>query len=175
MNELLKLTELEKVLNEYAAEAVEMYKYQLSLGRKTASRKLIDSVTAVIETTTGGYEVSLNLQEYWKYIEFGRQGTISSPAKAYPGAYPPGRAAFPPVGVLLKWISVKPIIPRPGPDGKFPKPETLAYLIGRKIERFGIEPHPALKTTQEELDKIYRQRISDALGHDVYDYIRKVF
>jgi hypothetical protein len=54
------------------------------------------------------------------------------------------------------------------------RPKSLAYLIGRKIEEEGIEPHPALKTTQEELMKMYRERLSAALGHDVENYIRKL-
>lgn len=157
-NALIDLTNLQQVLQEYAREAEEMYKYQLSLGRKTASRKLIDSVKSNVVVGEQSYEVTLTLQDYWKYIEKGRK---------------PGK--FPPVGAILSWISVKPIIPRPMANGKLPSPEQLAYLIGRKIEQEGIEPHPALKTTQEELDKIYHEKLSIALGNDVSFYIRKVF
>ena len=174
--ELIDLTELQQVLRDYARDARELYKYQLSLGNKTASRKLIDSVSSEINVNGQGYEVSLKLQEYWKYIEYGRQGTESSPLKAYPGAYPPGKAAFPPVKAIMDWILIKPILPRPDAQGKMQqlRPKSLAFLIGRKIQKHGIEPHPALKTTQEELDKMYHKRLSDALGHDVSNYIRKV-
>ena len=156
-NALIDLTNLQQVLQEYAREAEEMYKYQLSLGGKTASRKLIDSVKSNVVVGDQSYEVTLTLQDYWKYVEHGRK---------------PGK--FPPVGAILNWISVKPIIPRPDADGNIPSPKSLAYLIGRKIEQEGIEPHPALKTTQEELMKIYRERLSAALGHDVENYIRKL-
>lgn len=166
--ELIDLTELQQVLKDYARDARELYKYQISLGGKNASRKLIDSVNSQVIVNGRGYDVTLKLQHYWKYIEGGRKGKESSP----PGAV--YRAAFPPVGVLIKWIQVKPIIPRPDANGKLPSPQTLAYLIGRKIEREGIAPFPALKTTQEELDKLYHQKLSDALGHDVSNYIRKV-
>lgn len=157
-NALIDLTNLLQVLQEYAREAEEMYKYQLSLGGKTASRKLIDSVKSNVVVGEQSYEVTLTLQDYWKYIEKGRK---------------PGK--FPPVGAILNWISVKPIIPRPMDNGKLPSPNQLAYLIGRKIEQEGIEPHPALMTTQEELDKIYHEKLSIALGHVVSFYIRKVF
>lgn len=166
--ELIDLTELQQVLKDYARDARELYKYQISLGGKNASRKLIDSVNSQVIVNGRGFEVNLNLQHYWKYIEGGRKGTESSP----PGAV--YNAGFPPVGVLIKWIQVKPIIPRPDANGKLPSPKSLAYLIGRKIEREGIAPFPALKTTQEELDKLYHQKLSDALGHDVSNYIRKV-
>lgn len=157
MEELMELTELQQVLKDYARDARELYKYQISLGGKNASRKLIDSVNSQVIVNDRGYEVNLTLQHYWKYIESGRK---------------PGK--FPPVGALIRWIEVKPIIPKPDANGKLPSPKQLAYLIGRKIEQEGIEPFPALKTTQEELDKIYHKKLSDALGHDVSNYIRKV-
>lgn len=170
MNDLINFDELNAILAEYAREAEEMYKYQLSLGNKTASRKLMDTIKSNVVVGENAYEVTLTLQHYWKYIEGGRKGTESSP----PGAK--YKAAFPPVDAILDWILVKPVLPRPSADGKMEKlrPKSLAYLIGRKIEEEGIEPHPALKTTQEELMKMYRERLSAALGHDVENYIRKL-
>jgi hypothetical protein len=87
-----------------------------------------------------------------------------------------GKAAFPPVKAILDWISVKPILPRPDDEGNMQKlrPKSLAFLIGRKIQQHGIEPHPALHRTIEELDKIYHEKLSAALGHDVSNYIRKI-
>ena len=160
MNDLMDLTELHKVLEDYAKDAEEIYKYQISLGGKNASRKLIDSVKSWVVVGEKSYEVTLRLQDYWKYIEDGRK---------------PGK--FPPVDAILDWILVKPILPRPNDDGTLQKlrPKSLAFLIGRKIKEEGIDPYPALKITREELDKIYRQKISDALGKDVLNYIKKLF
>ena len=130
----------------------------------------MDTIKSNVVVGENAYEVTLTLQHYWKYIEGGRKGTEDSP----PGAK--YKAAFPPVDAILNWILVKPVLPRPSADGKMEKlrPKSLAYLIGRKIEQEGIEPHPALKTTQEELMKMYRERLSAALGHDVENYIRKL-
>lgn len=157
MNELINFTELQQVLQDYAKEAEEIYKYQISLGGKNASRKLTDTIKSNIVVGNQAYEVSLTLQEYWKYIESGRT---------------PGK--FPPVKALLDWISVKPIIPRPDANGRIPTPKQLSFLIGRKIKEEGIKPFPALETTKEELDKIYHDKLSVALGHDVSNYIRKI-
>lgn len=168
MDDLIDLTELHKVLQEYANDAAEIYKYQLALGAKPASRKLIDNVKSNVIVGERAYEVTLSLEHYWKYIEGGSKGTISSP----PGAVYP--AHFPPTWALEKWIRVKPVIPRPDETGRIPSPKQLAYLIGRKIEEEGIEPFPALQTTKEELDKIYHEKISAALGHDMTNYIAKV-
>jgi hypothetical protein len=110
----------------------------------------------------------MTLNKYWKYIEGGRKGKDTSP----PGAV--YKAAFPPVNALMEWISVKPIIPRPDKSGRIPSPKSLAFLIGRKIEQDGIEPYPAMATTIEECNKIYRERISAALAHDMQYFIRKL-
>lgn len=157
MSELINFTELQKVLQEYAKEAEEIYKYQIALGGKNASRQLTDTIKSKVVVGSQAYEVTLSLQEYWKYVESGRA---------------PGK--FPPVKALLDWISVKPIIPRPDANGRIPTPKQLSFLIGRKIKEEGIKPFPALETTKEELDKIYHERLSAALGHDVTLYIRKL-
>ena len=157
MSELINFTELQKVLQEYAKEAEEIYKYQIALGGKNASRQLTDTIKSKVVVGSQAYEVTLSLQEYWKYVESGRA---------------PGK--FPPVKALLDWISVKPIIPRPDANGRIPTPKQLSFLIGRKIKEEGIKPFPALETTKEELDKIYHEKLSAALGHDMTIYIRKL-
>lgn len=189
MDELVNFEELQKVLADYARDAVEIYRYQLSLGGKNASRQLADTASARVEVNGQTYEVVMNLQEYWKFVERGRQGVNSSPVKAKNNipSYTPNKlktelelhpvsAGFPPVSAIMDWILVKPILPRPSADGKMQqlKPKSLAFLIGRKIEQEGIEPHPAMATTLEELDRLYYDKIVSALGHDIYAYIAKI-
>lgn len=170
--ELLDLTELQKVLQEYADEAVEIYKYQIALGgehgNKNASRNLTDNIVANVVVGDNAYEVTLKLQEYWKYIEGGTKGLKESTKGA---KY---NVAYPPIDKLIAWINIKPIIPRPGADGHIPSPKELAFLIYRKIRDYGIAPFPALEVTKENLNDIYREKISAALGHDMANYIRKL-
>ena len=168
MEELIDLAELRSVLEEYAQQAVEIYKYQIALGAHNASRKLTDTIYQEIKVEGSEFMVCLHLQEYWKYIEGGSKGKISSP----PGAVYP--AHFPSPEVLMKWIEVKPVIPRPMANGDIPSPQTLAFLIGRKIMREGIEPFPALEETKKEAMKIFEDRIKEALGHDLEIYIKKL-
>ena len=169
MEQLIELTELHQILQDYAKEAEEIYKYQIALGNKNASRKLVDTIKSNVKVGDKSYEVTLNLQHYWKYIEGGTKGTESSPAGA---VYP---AHFPPPWALERWINFKPILPRPNQFGKIPSPKSLSYAMAHTIERKGIKPHPALQTTQEELHKIYYERLAVALGHDVGRYIQKLF
>lgn len=168
MDELFNLDALQQVLQEYAREAEEVYRYQISLGAKNASRNLFDSIRCNVVVDGQDYSVTMNLAHYWKYIEGGSKGTETSP----PGAVYP--AHFPPPSVLERWIEVKPILPHPDSNGRIPSPQSLAFLIGRKIQRHGIEPYPALEQTKKELNDIYGERIAEALGHDVQNFIRKV-
>ena len=168
-NSLIDLDRLNAVLQKYAETAAEMYKYNLSLGgkygNKNASYDLSNSVTSRVEHNGSVYRVILNLNKYWEYVEGGARGEQSSPVGA---VYAPH---FPPPQVLLKWIEVKPIIPQPATNGKVPSKESLAYLIGRKIKREGIEPHPAMAQTRTMALQQFRQELRDALKDDIYKYI----
>ena len=169
MTELMDLTELHQILQEYAKEAEEIYKYQIALGNKNASRKLVDTIQSNVKVGDQSYEVTLTLQHYWKYIEGGSKGKESSP----PGAVYP--AHFPPPWALERWINVKPILPRPNANGKLPSPKSLSYAMAHSIEKKGIKPYPALQTTKEELNAIYYDRIAKALARDVERYMQMVF
>ena len=157
MNDLMDLTEVQLVLQDFAKDIQERYKDVLANNGHIASKKLMDSIKTQVVVGEQAYEVTMTLEHYWKYVEYDT------------------KPHFPPPDALLKWIEVKPVIPRPGKNGRIPTPKQLAFLIGRKIEREGIEPFPAFKTTKEELDKLYKEKIAEALGRDVRNYISKLF
>lgn len=165
--ELIELHNLQSVLDEYAAQAAELYKYQISLGGKNASRKLIDSVSCVVRTSGSLYEVVMNLEHYWKYVEGGSKGTVSSPMGA---KYPAHR---PPAWAIEKWINVKLILPRPDQYGRIPSPKKLSYAIAANIEKYGVEPFPAMATTIEELNKMFEGKFVKAFTEDAERLIGK--
>lgn len=154
--EKVTLNHTRLVLERYTKQAVELYRYQISIGGKNASRTLIDSVRGELTENGSRYEVYLNLEHYWKYVEGGSKGVVASPAGA---VYP---AHFPPVSVLEHWIEVKGIVPQGDISTR-----SLAYLFARKIYLKGIEPFPALATTIEELNRIYEPQLEQALVEDV--------
>lgn len=164
---LFEIPKLTQVLNDYAREAVELYKYQLGLGRKNATHTLMDTVTAKVSIGNTAFEVTLSLQDYWKYVEGGQKGS------KYPNAT--SASHFPPPDAILEWIHAKPIVPTPDDNGKIPSLHSLAYLIGRKIATEGIEPFPALATTVEQLDEKYHDKIAEALADDVGSYLMVMF
>lgn len=153
----LTFDNLQKVFNDYGKYAEQIYKYNLGLTRKNASRRLSDSTKHFVRVGDKAMVVGLRLEEYWKYVEYGRK---------------PGK--FPPPSAILKWIEVKPIIPRPDANGRIPSPRSLAYLIGRKIKNEGIDPAPILATTAEQVNAKFMQAIRDAMKKDLGDALYKI-
>ncbi|MBR2698813.1 MAG: hypothetical protein IKE76_09510 [Clostridia bacterium] len=168
MNELVNLDRLRDVLEEYAVAVRNLYQDNLVKSGRIASGDLLNSVECHVALANQEFVVSLTLRDYWQYVE---EDT---------------RPHWPPRDAILSWIQVKPILPRPDANGRIPTPETLAYLIGRAMA--GKSPNQAnLKNPQggttgthdlakavEEMNAQYRARISEALGHDLEWYIRKI-
>lgn len=161
------MTELRAVLEEYGQAVAEQYKKNLERDNRLASRKIVTPPSCTTRVSVDGreWEVTMTLEDYWKYIEYGTKGRVNGN---------PGRK-FPPVDKILSWIQVKPVIPRPDAKGRIPSPQSLAFLIGRKIRDFGTKGRADLTEAKMEVTERYRQRIAEALGHDMENYIRKVF
>ena len=154
--ELLELTELQKVLEDFATDIRDGYKDMLANNDHIASRELVDSVKTQVVIGDNSYEVTMTLQDYWKYVE--------NDTKPH----------FPPRDAILKWIEVKPVIPRPGSNRVIPTPKQLAFLIYRKIANEGTTGTHDLQKTKDNILPWWREQISKALGHDMENYIRKL-
>ena len=148
-NTLISFSNLEAVLQQYAAELKEVYKKHLVEADRLASENLINSVETQVETDQGAYLVTITLADYWKYVE--------DDTKPH----------WPPVSAILEWIRVKPVIPRPDSRDRIPKPEQLAYLIGRKISREGTEGSHDIALSATECNRKYEPLIAEALAQDL--------
>ena len=168
MSELIEFTELQQVLADLANDIRDNYKEHLEFNdRYTTERKLIDSVRSQVVVGDQAFEVTLTLQDYWKYVEEGVQGAdnYNSPYKN------PGWKAFP---FILRWIDIKPVIPKPDSNGRLPSPKQLGYLITRAIVENGTQGTHDLEKVKEGIIPWYKERIAAALGHDMEHYIRKI-
>lgn len=154
--ELLELTELQQVLQDFAEDIRDRYRDVLAKNDHIASRKLVDSIKIQVEVGDNYYEVTMTLEDYWKYVEYDT------------------KPHFPPPDAILKWIQIKPVIPRPDANGRIPTQKQLAFLIGRKIAREGTTGTHDLEQTKEDILPWWREQISKALGHDIENYIRKL-
>lgn len=139
-------------LREYAEDVVRTYGEKLFDDDAWASGKLMD-VTFQIESQGSAIEVSLKLQEYWKYLEYGT------------------KPHWPPRKALEQWIRIKPVIPYPGKNGIKPTERQLAYLIGRKIARDGTEPRPNLEKALTEVNERWLGKIEKAAAADLGGYV----
>ena len=131
--------------------------------------RLSDTITTKIDVNGMQFSASLNMNYYWKYLEYGT---------------PPH---WPPSSVILKWIEVKPILPRPDGNGKIPTPKQLAFLIGRAMagkspnqkelknpEGGTIGTH-GLERTKEAVLPLYVDELERAFNEDVGFYLMRVF
>ena len=155
--ELIDLTELQQVLQDLANDIRDNYKEHLEFNdRYTKEHKLIDSVKTQVVVGDNAYEVTMTLNDYWKYVEYDT------------------KPHFPPVSKILEWVEIKPVIPRPLASGKIPSPKQLAFLIGRAIYEHGTKGSHDLETVKDGVIPWYKEKIAIALGHDMENYIRKL-
>lgn len=134
-NNNLDLNTIKAITNLYAAAL----KDRLEDNNTNASHKLSNSIRDIVKYDGKYLTVSIQLEDYWKYVENGRRS-----------------GKFPPIDEIKKWISVKPVIPR-GKSGKIPTENQLAFLIGRKISKKGTRPQPFVAPTTRDfglVDKI---------------------
>ena len=154
---LLQLDNLYDILVELGENVRRGYVNKLvKNGHPTQENTLASTVTSEVIVKGTTYEVVLNLQDYWKYVE---EGT---------------RPHWPPISAIAHWIQIKPVIPRPDEKGNIPSQQSLAFLISRKIAREGTQGTHDLKETTDALLGYYEDLIKKALERDVFDYIEKV-
>lgn len=151
----LTLPHLQKVLQDYADEVQRLYKENLVKSDRLASEELYNSVETEVLIEGRVYRVTLTLADYWKYVEDDT------------------RPHWPPKEALIKWITVKPVIPRPDSRGRLPSTSSLAYLIGRKIAEKGTTGSHDLRDTLAEVNARYEHLITEALALDIEDIARQ--
>lgn len=150
MAELFGTPHLTQVLEELGREVAEQYKNNLrESGHATQPDHLINSITTAVVVDDKAYKVVMQLNEYWKYLENGTE------------------PHWPPVDAIRSWISYKPVLPRPGKDGRLPTPNQLAFLIGRKIAREGTTGTHDFEKARDETVARWESRIRAALVEDV--------
>lgn len=144
-----------RVFEEFGEKVKEQYQQNLEANRHTATGNLHDNIEVVIIDEPDRLEIALNLEDYWKWIENGRN-----------------KGGFPPVDAIKKWIEVKQIVPRPGKNGKVPTIDQLSFLIGRKIRDFGYPPvgHPfdnAVQSVFQDFEDALNEALMTDLGISV--------
>lgn len=156
------------VITQYINDVRDLYMNKLQQPdingwNRIATGNLINSVKTVINIDGSTIEAALQLDECWKFIEFGSQ--------------PEGefKQHWPPVDAIKNWIKIKPVLPRPDKNGKLPTTDQLAFLIGRKIYEKGTTPYRYLQQSIDEVNKYYEQEIENAIALDLAGMVDNVF
>lgn len=136
-----------EVLTKFGQQLVGEYRDKLQSHR--ASGTLQDTMTYVINAGTDSIELSLRLQDYWKYLEDGT------------------KPHWPPMEAIEKWIEIKPVLPYPGRDGKLPTPQQLAFLIARKISEVGTQGDGLLQESITDVMTEFEFQLDEAVTRDV--------
>lgn len=144
----LEFRHLQQTLQDYINEVKELYSDNIVREGHNASGDLIKSIKVILQKNNTSIEVSLSLNEYWKYLESGT------------------RPHWPPMDAILEWIRVKPVIPVER-NGNLPTEKQLAYLISRKIALEGTPETDLLKNTLETVNAKYDELISEAIDKDL--------
>lgn len=137
---------IRQYLNYLGNTLVNNYRNNLKNRNVDATGKLGNTLSFKVVSEDGVLAVDLSLEDYWKYVEYGRQA-----------------GKFPPISSIKEWIKVKPVIPNIK-NGHLPTVEELSYLISRKIAQKGILPRPILSDSIDELDI---NKIEEALTRDL--------
>ena len=135
----------EQLLDQFLNELVATYKQLLIDDGKVASGNLVNSIHAnSVSETQDGYDLSISAVDYAKYVEDGRK---------------PGK--FPPPPAIQSWVKIK------FPSENAIKQNQIAFLIGRKIARFGIPPGNYLDQAVNQVFPKYNVLLNDAIEKDL--------
>lgn len=127
-------------------EIAEVYRSILIKNNKSRTGNLVNSIKALPTTEDkDGYDGFIKAASYARFVEDGRR---------------PGK--FPPPPAIQSWCRIV------FPDVPEIKQQQLAYLIGRKIAKFGI---PAGNYLQQAIDEVfpkYQNHLDEAIKKDFY-------
>lgn len=154
---MINWTNTEAVLNRYMEDVKNEYKASLEQNGHIATHGLIDSIRTEVHTDNGSFEVVMELEDYWKYVEYDT------------------RPHFPPREPILNWIRVKRIVPRRDKNGRLPSQNQLAYLVQRKIGFEGTTGTHDLDRTLEKMNALYIDMIKEAVTNDIINHIISQF
>ena len=143
-----------KALNDFGQKIVDNYRAELEACNYQDGQLYRTLSYSVKMGNNSSWLISISLEEYWKYIEYGRR---------------PGK--MPPVSAIENWIKVKQIIPHSMTlkSGKtvIPTIPQLSFLIARSIGRRGIAPKPLFQKSFEAAKQQFMQVIKDAITQDI--------
>lgn len=152
----MEFTNVVQFLNDFGKELADKYQRKLVNDDAVASGKLLNSIRYIFNKNNTSFEISMEMAEYWKYVENGRKS-----------------GKFPPISAIREWVKVKQVIPRPY-NGKLPTENQLAFLIARSISKKGIRPKPIFNDNIDDAMNDFENGLEDAFTKDVENEMDKI-
>lgn len=169
MDDLLRFDNFIQALRQYQQAVVEGYRDKIIIDGHIATGNLINDIECpAVEIDNNVYSVYIKVKSYFDYVERGVNGTDKDQGSPY--SFNRSKTMIPP-NVVLEWIKVKPILPRPDRNGHIPSQRSLAYIIAKSIHEKGLEPGNELRKTLEELNDEWTTKILQALTKDLSESI----
>ena len=147
----IKWNNLRGVLERYAEAWIKNAEANLMANDSNASGALQRSmVLNDIVIDDKRMSVTIELEDYWYYVENGR-----------------GAGKMPPIEPIINWIESKPVPPQV--EGLTVKQQ--AFVIARAIGKNGTQPRPFFKKAVEQTWKQFKDEIAEAVEMDIMEYI----
>lgn len=150
MDKLIDLPHVQAVMEEMAIAIRNEYQDNLIRNDRIASGDLLNNIEYEVTRGDFTYTIYVKMKDYWYYVENGRKA-----------------GKWPPIDNILRWITVKPVLPRPNAEGKLPTPQQLAFLIARKIGEEGTEGTQDLRKATDTIWDTFEDRLYEAIDEDV--------
>lgn len=130
-----------------------------------ASNRLKQSIVSMDNSIPGKVVLEMSAEFYWKYVNYGVNGTAVSHGAPTWGPGPSGTGTF--KDNILKWIQDRGLTARPGQTY-----DQMAFVIMRWIKINGMEPRPFFtdvvnKQLQTYLNKTISQVYKEALTIEI--------
>lgn len=147
---------LKEALETYGQVLEDTYREEIARTGAFASGRLFDSIHHIVTVEDHTIDLSLSLEDYWKWVEEGR-----------------GPGKFPPLQKIEEWIRIKPVAPYPDARGRIPSNQQLAFLIGRKIAEEGTEGKHLLDISIESTQD-WIALIEEAIDLDIEEELDEI-
>ena len=145
--------EINNTIKNICNQLLQLYKEKIV--QNNASGNLSGTASYTCNFDGRHFEVYFILEEYWKYVEYGRKS-----------------GKFPPLNKIEEWIRIKPIVPS-SKSRKIPSTKQLAFLISRSIAKNGTKAYKPLKETLDSADSLIEElsnEIINQIEETVYTY-----
>lgn len=147
----IKWNNLRNVLERYAEAWIKNAEANLMNNDSNASGALQRSmVLDDIVIDDKQMKVTIELEDYWYYVEHGRKA-----------------GKMPPIQPIIDWIESKPVPPKV--EGLTVKQR--AFAIARAIGKNGTKPRPFFEKAKKQTWQQFKDDIAEAVEMDIMEYI----